>query len=203
MDDRSAERRQQLIDVCIDLLGTGGAASISLRAVCRAATLSPRYFYENFSSLEELLVAAYDQVERQLFERLVDPVEGRQRLSIRSVLEICGRYFEEDPRRARILLREPMSDETLRVHQSGKKSVFIRSLVPALERTGRRLAPPDSRELAVMATALSGALIALYLEWIDGRLDVERDVLVDTASDLVTAIARASQRKPAGPVTAP
>ncbi len=196
MDDRSAERRQQLVDVCFDLLGTGGAASITLRAVCRAAKLSPRYFYENFSSREELMIATYDQVERKLFERLVEAGEGQHKRTIRSVLEICGQYFEEDPRRARILLREPMSDKTLRVHQAGKKPVFIRSLVPALESTGRRLAPPDSRELEVMATALSGALISLYLEWIDGRLSIERDTLVDTASRLVTAIARASQRKP-------
>ncbi len=197
MDDRSAERRRQLLDVCLDLLGTGGAASVTLRAVCRAAKLSPRYFYESFANREELLIATYDDVEEGLLKRLLVADEGRQRRSITSVLEICALYFEEDPRRARILLREPMSDETLRVHQSSRSPVFIRSLIPALEGTAKRLAPRSSEELEVLAAALSGALIFLYLEWLDGRLSIGRDALADNASEIVTAIARASRGKPA------
>ena len=196
MDDRSAERRKQLIDVCLDLLGTGGAASATLRAVCRAAKLSPRYFYENFSNREELLIATYDHVEANLLERLLVADPGQQPRSIKSVLEVCALYFEEDPRRARILLREPMSDETLRVHQSGRSPVFLTSLIPALEGAAKRMAPRSPEELEVVAAALSGALIFLYLEWLDGRLSVERDALAESASEIVTAIALASRAKP-------
>ncbi|WP_236695590.1 TetR/AcrR family transcriptional regulator [Mycolicibacterium chubuense] len=196
MDDRSAERRQQLLDVCLELVGSGGAAVVTLRGVCRTAKLSPRYFYENFSSREDLLIATYDHVEAELFERLVRAGQGHRTLSIRTVLETCAEYFEEDPRRARILLREPMSDETLRAHQSGKAPVFIASVIPALESADRREAPRDAQELGVLAASLSGALIFLYLEWLDGRLDIERDALADSATRLVTAIARASRREP-------
>jgi len=194
MDDRSAGRRHRLLDVCLEMIGTGGAASVTLRGVCRLAKLSPRYFYENFSSREELLIATYDHVEEGLLACVVQSDDGQQKLSIKTILERCAHYFEEDPRRARILLREPMSDETLRAHQSGKSPVFIRSVIPALEGGSRPDAPRDAHELAIMAAALSGALISLYLEWLDGRLPVGREALADTASGLVTAIARASRQ---------
>ena len=194
MDDRAAERRRQLLDVCLDTVSAGGAASVTLRGICRSARLSPRYLYENFSGREELLIATYDHVEEGLLERLVQAGQGRPTLSIRTVLETCAEYFDEDPRRARILLREPMSDETLRAHQAGKAPVFIRTLVPALDSTDSRDAPRDAQELGVLAAALSGALVSLYLEWIDGRLDIDREALADSATRLVTAIARASRR---------
>ena len=87
-----------------------------------------------------------------------------------------------------------MSDDTLRAHQSGKAPVFIASLIPALDSTDTRDAPRDPQELGVVAAALSGALVSLYLEWLDGRLDIDRDTLADSATRLVTAIARASRR---------
>lgn len=43
------------------LLGDGGAVAVTMRAVVRAAQLSPRYFYESFASREELLFAVHDR----------------------------------------------------------------------------------------------------------------------------------------------
>lgn len=114
MDDRSAERRAQLLDVGFDMIGTHGAPSVTLRAVCREAGLSPRYFYESFADREELLTAVYDHAEAGLLARLVPANEAAPKLSIREIIDICAEYFEEDPRRARTLLREPLSDDVLR-----------------------------------------------------------------------------------------
>lgn len=191
MSDRSAERREQLLEVGFDLLGTAGAPAVTLRAVCRGAGLSSRYFYENFASREEFLAAIYDRTEAALLARLV-PADGdiRER-SIRDVLDTCAEYFAEDPRRARALLREPMSDKTLRAHQSGRSPVFLAAAIPALGAVDEHLLPRDAEELAVLAAALSGVVISLYLEWLDGYLALERDELAEVATRLVTAIAQA------------
>ncbi|NKY61057.1 TetR/AcrR family transcriptional regulator, partial [Nocardia flavorosea] len=45
------------------------------------------------------------------------------------------------------------------------------------------------------ATALSGALVSLYLEWVDGDLEADRDRIIDAAVDIVFALVKASQRR--------
>lgn len=190
LDARSAERREQLVDVGVELLGTDGSAAVTMRAVTRLANLSPRYFYESFADRRALIVAVYDRLETELLTRLstVD-TSGDLHTTVRAALQICAAYFEEDPRRARVLLREPLTDDTLRRHSADRLPAFLRSVVPALGTAAGALIPDSEEALAVAGTALGGALVALYLDWIDGRLPVERDCLVDHATAVVLALA--------------
>ncbi|NKY36706.1 TetR/AcrR family transcriptional regulator [Nocardia speluncae] len=191
LDDRSAERREQLVDVGFDLLGTDGPAAVTMRAVTRLANLSPRYFYESFTDRTALLTAVYDRLETELLARLGATTEAADTHTIiRSALEICAAYFEEDPRRARVLLREPLTDDTLRRHSANRLPVFLRTMLPALGDEVNALLPDSEEALIISATALSGALVALYVDWIDGRLPVPRERLVDAATGIVVALAR-------------
>ncbi|WP_280469465.1 TetR/AcrR family transcriptional regulator [Nocardia farcinica] len=188
LDDRSADRREQLLAVGTQLLGTAGAAAVTMRAVARQAALSPRYFYESFETREDLLRTVYDRVEAGLLARVEDVVpSGDLRADVREVVDRCARYFEEDPRRARILLREPLGDDTLHEHSAARVPAFIRALVGLLGAEADALLPADEGALAVQATALGGALIALYLDWADGRLALAREQLAAAAVDIVFA----------------
>lgn len=191
LDDRSAERREQLVDVGFDLLGTDGSAAVTMRAVTRLANLSPRYFYETFGDRGDLITAVYDRAETELATRLSTVgTDTDARTVVRSALEICATYFEQDPRRARILLREPLSDDTLRRHSADRLPGFLRAVLPALGDEVGALIPDSEAALLISATALSGALVALYVDWIDGRIPAPRERLVDAATDIVLALAR-------------
>src|SRR5690606_34519492 len=65
-EDRRAERRALLVQAAFELLGTEGWQATTVRAVCQRAALNPRYFYESFHDLDELLVAVYDAVLDEL-----------------------------------------------------------------------------------------------------------------------------------------
>ncbi|MEU2038574.1 TetR/AcrR family transcriptional regulator [Nocardia niwae] len=192
LQDRSGDRREQLLDVAFDLLGTAGSAAVTMRAVTRLANLSPRYFYESFDSREELLTAVYDRVEDGLRERL-DELPGGADLptAVRTALEACASYFEADPRRARVLLREPLADDTLRRHSLRRASAMTRTLAVALGPETTALLPADESSITLAGTALSGALVALYLDWVDGRLEVPRERLAEAATGLVLAVSLA------------
>lgn len=195
--DRSADRRVQLLDVGENLLGSGGAAAVTMRAVCREAQLSPRYFYESFDTREDLLVAVYNQVE----ERLLAHIVNRRAGSVREVLESCADFFEQDPRRARILLREPLADDTLHKHSVNRTPAFVRALIPALGDNLNELLLGDPARIQILSTALGGALVALYLDWADGRLNVSREAISTAAVDVVTALTgfpAGSADRPAG-----
>ncbi|GGL05053.1 TetR/AcrR family transcriptional regulator [Nocardia jinanensis] len=191
LDARSAERREQLVDVGFELLGTGGSTAVTMRAVTRLAKLSPRYFYESFADRRELVVAVYDRLEAELRTRLstIDP-DGDLHSIVRSALRICATYFEQDPRRARVLLRAPLTDDALRAHSADRLPAFLRTVVPALGAEAGALIPDSEETFAIVGTALGGALVALYVDWIDGRLPVPRDHLVETATTIVLALAQ-------------
>lgn len=44
------------------MLGTDGWQATTVRGICERARLNPRYFYESFSGLDELLVAVFDRI---------------------------------------------------------------------------------------------------------------------------------------------
>ena len=189
LQDRSGERREQLLDCAFDLLGSAGAGAVTMRAVTRQANLSPRYFYESFDNREVLVTAVYDHVEAALRERLSAVTSaGDPHAAIRDALESCADFFEEDPRRARILLREPLADDNLRRHITRRTPAVIRALAPILGDGAEALFASSDAALATIGTALAGALTAIYLEWADGNLVMERDRLVETAVGIVVPL---------------
>lgn len=68
--ERAARRRQQFMDAGLQIFGTTGYRSATVRQLCKQAELTDRYFYESFASTEELLLAVY----RQQFDQLQQAV---------------------------------------------------------------------------------------------------------------------------------
>lgn len=64
--DRAGRRRRQLLDAGLELFGTAGYRATTVRLLCREARVSDRYFYEQFDSTEDLLVAVYDECTARL-----------------------------------------------------------------------------------------------------------------------------------------
>ncbi|MCR5978858.1 TetR family transcriptional regulator [Gordonia jinghuaiqii] len=184
--DRSTDRREQMLAVAEVLLGSGGAGAVTMRAVVREANLSPRYFYESFRSREALLTAVYDRVADQLLAQIsAQDIPAAGRGNVRALLEVCRDFFDADPGRARILLREPLADDVLRAHRAASVPAFIEAVVGTV--ADDHSFTPD--RIPVIASALTGALVALYLDYIDGRLVLTPTQLADAAVDLVSAVA--------------
>ena len=68
VEERRAQRRQQLIDAAIEVYGSNGYRHSGVKQVCDAAGLTQRYFYESFGHSDELLIAAYEQAARSVRE---------------------------------------------------------------------------------------------------------------------------------------
>jgi AcrR family transcriptional regulator len=69
-EERQRERRELLIEAAIRVYGEVGYRNATVKAVCDAAGLTERYFYESFANSVALLTAAYDNVAHQLLNRL-------------------------------------------------------------------------------------------------------------------------------------
>src|ERR1700741_2342790 len=69
--DRRAEPRRKLLVAGRQIWGEAGITEVTVRGVCSAAGLIPRYFYEQFPNREALLFAVADDARDETLQALV------------------------------------------------------------------------------------------------------------------------------------
>jgi AcrR family transcriptional regulator len=217
LEDRAAARRAALIDAGTELLGTEGAAGVTVRAVCRATKLSERYFYESFDGRDALLRAVHAQVADQARDVIVavvaahvgaggeaedeshvattagfvDPRDRHAAALAYAAVGAFTAFLEEDPRRGRVLLSESFSDTVLARHDIELVPAFAALLVAQITALPDG---PDAVDAELTAVALIGALRNLYLAWMEGRASLSAERLNAHAARLIIAAARVSSR---------
>lgn len=192
-EDRRAERRRLLLDAALELLGDHGWAGTSVRGVCHAARLNPRYFYESFDDLDALVVALYDELIEELAAAVLeaaasagdDPVA-----QTRAALDRMVGQMVDDPRRARVLFVEALGNEEL----NRRRRETGHAAVATLERLVRRREPDAGPVTSVAAAIVVGGTTELLMAWLDGRIDRSRDELVDEATALFVGVGEAADR---------
>lgn len=192
--DRRAERRELLLDATFELLGTEGWSGTTVRAVCQGARLNPRYFYESFADLDALVVAVYDRLVEQLRAHVAVAVDGAGDdpvAQMRAAVETTVRFVDEDRRRARVLYVEALGSEAL----NRRRIETGYDVVTLIERDAadRRGAPPSGEQIGrITAAVLVGGFSELLVAWLDGRIDIERQQLIDDATELFVALVEAA-----------
>jgi AcrR family transcriptional regulator len=187
---RQAERRALLLDAAFELLGTEGWGGTSVRAICQAARLNPRYFYESFDDLDALLVAVYDRLVAELgAEVLAAMTEAGHEAGdqVRAALDRILGFVEDDPRRGRVLYVEALGSEAL----NRRRIETAHALVGVVEQSGaeRHGAPRPGEPIGrITAAILVGGAGELVVAWLDGRIDATRQQLVDDATELFIAL---------------
>ena len=173
MDDRKAARRRQLLETGLNLLGAEGTAAVSVRAVCRHAKLTERYFYESFADREELVLAVYEHVGAQTHRAMVDAVQDTSAPQARAEAAVTAfvELMVDDPRKGRVLLLAPTTDPAL--SQRGVE------LLPAFAELVRgQLSGGDDLDRQMVAIGLVGALGNVFIAYLNGSLNVSRERLI-------------------------
>ncbi len=115
---RRAIRRETLLQTALDCFGTQGVGATSITSLCTTSGVAARYFYEEFGSIEGLLLALHDTLmddcfhtmERALAEMLGQPPLPRTP----ALLNAYVGWVAADPRRARIFVEVvPFAGEIL------------------------------------------------------------------------------------------
>lgn len=104
--ERSADRRDRLLAAATEAWGDSGIAAVTVRGVCKASGLTPRYFYEHFANREELLIAVADEVRDQLLAVMVQAGlagTGSAEMRLKSALQAFLETVANDPHLHRIM----------------------------------------------------------------------------------------------------
>lgn len=193
---RVTRRREQFLDAGLELFGTAGYGSTSVRAVCREAGLSERYFYESFESTEALLIGVYrrctdvmhDEMLAALTGTDLDPATTSDAVDsvVRSTLEAVFASID-DPRVLRVCWLEilgvgPAVDATY-IAGIDRFAGTVAALIAGLYDVEL-----DER-LRLVATALVGAVMTTAVRWyLDGQTEPV-STLVDANAILFAGVA--------------
>ncbi len=173
LEDRQALRRDDLIAAGVGLLGSESGPVLTVRAVCRAAGLTERYFYESFSDRDEFVGAVYDDVCRRAMSTLSSSTTARD------AVERFVALMVDDPTRGRVLLLAPAVEPVLT--QSGAD--WMPSFIELLQHKLTRIADPAVQ--AMVATGLIGALTTLFTAYLNDRLAATREQFIDYCVDML------------------
>ncbi|MHC2466175.1 TetR/AcrR family transcriptional regulator [Bradyrhizobium embrapense] len=191
-EERRAERRLKLIDAAIEVYGEVGYRGATVKAICEAAELTERYFYESFANSEALLIAAYNHVVGHLHEEMTAAAaaagDGAE-MRLRAALTLYFTRLKEHPKPARVFLLEI----------SGISPAVDAVKLDALRVFGDILVPPTS-EKAGAATLLSigmvGAVISIALRWVSKQYpQAVEDVVAIAAGFCRVALTEADRRR--------
>ncbi|HEX7927442.1 MAG TPA: TetR/AcrR family transcriptional regulator [bacterium] len=181
-DERRAQRRERLLRAAVHVYGKVGYRQATVRAVCKAAGLTERYFYESFENSEALLVAAYQAVNRVLLSGIkqaaaaAPPGDRVQRT--RAILAAYYGALQRDPRSARVFL----------IEVAGVSPAVDGVLEKALDKFAALIAetldPAGSASLArqpLMRTAVIGGVLHLAITWVKSDCAAPVDEVVVAA----------------------
>ena len=199
--DRAGRRRRQLLDAGLELFGTAGYRATTVRLLCREAQVSDRYFYEQFDSTEDLLVAVYDECTARLEAAALTALgDGTGEVGdlARRGLDAFLALVEDDPRLARVVWFEVLG-VSARVESTylSRMQRFGHLMLGVLaDRDDTADLPDAAREL--MASAAVGAVSNAVVTWSITGFTTERAVVTESLAQFLAGAATALARPTAG-----
>jgi AcrR family transcriptional regulator len=173
LQDRQTLRRDELIIAGVEVLGGESGSALTVRAVCRAAGLTERYFYESFDDRDDFVRAVYDHVCSTAMTALTSSTTPRD------AVERFVALMVDDPVQGRVLLIAPEREPVLT--KSGAE--WMPSFIELLQHKLTRISDPAVQAMA--ATGLVGALTALFTAYLNGRLATTREQFIDYCVDML------------------
>jgi AcrR family transcriptional regulator len=165
-EERRLARRQRLIEAAIHVYGEVGYRNATVKAVCEAAELTERYFYESFESSEALLMAAFDTVSHRLIDcldRIRAEHTGSADERCHAVLRAYFQALKDDPVGARLFVLEisrvgPAVDEVGAALLREFGELLSRTLAPSASARGKRA--------ELLRAGVVGAVLEITKVWI-------------------------------------
>lgn len=187
-EDRKARRRALLLEAGLDLLGTEGRERTTMTAVCTRAKLTERYFYESFSSREQLLLAVLDEVANGVRDTVNEALETTSGDPSGAVIAAFVGMLTADPRKGRAAIVEAAATEPLRT----RRRELLREFADLMAAQAHDLygdaayEPPRGKINALMFV---GGLAELLTAWLNDEITATPKDIIASATDQFSAAA--------------
>lgn len=180
-EQRRAERREQLLEACREVVGRDGVAATTVGSVCDQAGLTKRYFYESFTDLDAILLELLEELFAAVRTRILDalaPLDPAPPGRAHATIDALVAVMTEDPRRARLYV-ESSGHRRLRARLEQAYDAYVE--LWSREVLGHDELTPRRRAAALHHVA--GTTQAV-VGWLSGALVIERADLVAELAEL-------------------
>lgn len=192
-EQRRAERREKLIAAAIAVYGERGYRQATVKAVCDAAGLTERYFYESFDNSEELLVTSFNAVTYAVFGEISLAARSAGPGRVKRARAMLDAYFGA-------LQREPASARVYLVEIRGVSREVDKAFDAALRAIGaevaRQIAPADAAPDELLQAGIVGGVMHIALRWIGNNYQPPLVQVTDAALRLGMVLARPARTAP-------
>jgi AcrR family transcriptional regulator len=175
--ERLAQRRRQLLEAGLDLLGSDSDASeLTVRTICRQAGLALRYFYESFADKDEFVASVFDWVIGDIAattQAAVSAAPHKERN--RAAMANLVRTIAEDARIGRFLISSQTNSVLVR------KRAETGGLLAMLygQNVAEALGVQQTERGRATAHFAVGGVVQMVSTWLAGDIDLSHDELVD------------------------
>ena len=190
--ERASERRERLIDATIGVLADGGEARATMTAICAGAGLTERYFYESFTNLDEAMLAAFDHVCNEILglaERVVEATPGTPEQRVHAVMQTFVDLVVAEPQKGKVAVLQTGAGSALRARRNELIEVFADFVAREADELYGEATWPEERARLFGVVYIAG-FAELVDAWLNGDVEQTPAELVETASDLFTALFR-------------
>lgn len=189
--ERTAARRERLLEAALQLYGTPGADRVTMTAVCTEARLTERYFYESFHDLEGLLLEVIERIAEEVRVAALaalDEARGEPEVRARAAIAAFVDILTTDPRKGHAAMVASAAVEPFRTRRRELLHRFARLVAEEskLLYGDRAWSSPHDE---VTALLFVGGLAELVTAWLSGDVDVSPEMIVDAATYQFTATA--------------
>ncbi|MBM9459674.1 TetR/AcrR family transcriptional regulator [Nocardioides sp. zg-536] len=179
--DRAAERRSRLLEATLSVWADPGTRT-TMTAVCAAAGLTERYFYESFKNLDEAQSALLEAVAVEIETTTLAAAEAAgadPAARIHAAITALVELLTADPRKGRVAIIEAGTMPALR----GRRTELLRHFahLAAAEAHEGGL-PRRDRQDELAGLLFIGGMAEVVTAWLDGVLDATPEEIVQTAS---------------------
>jgi AcrR family transcriptional regulator len=192
-EQRQAQRRAALLAAGLDIIGTPGHGRLTVAGLCSRAGLNERYFYENFSTAEDVLVAVFEEVIAELTSAIVAAIAAapdETRAKARAAIAAAVELLTDDSRKTRVIFVEPLAAPVLNARRAEVARTFVALIVgQAQEFYGPATALRIGSWGDFAAAHLLGGLAETMTAWVRGDLAITRDELIERSTDLFVLVA--------------
>ncbi|MFC4000421.1 TetR/AcrR family transcriptional regulator [Prauserella oleivorans] len=188
---RHDQRREQLLDAGLDLLGTVGWRKTTMTAVCARAGLTERYFYESFANRDELLLAVIDRIAGRIRDVALAALAGPgdPQAKVEAAVGALVDLLTHDPRVGRAAMLESAAAEPLRARRHELLLEFAQLIATQAHALYGDEALPPPRD-QVNGLMLTGGLAELLMAWLSGELSITRQDIIDIVARQFAVTAR-------------
>lgn len=195
---RLARQRRLFLDAGLELFGTSGYRATSVRALCKQAQLTDRYFYKNFQDTEDLLAAVYaesmDHIQTVVLKAIADASDAEQPGDVIEAGLVAFFSAIENSRVARVCWLEVLGVSPRIDELYTRRVQYFAELLLGIAKKLISRWPLSDEEARITGIAAVGAISQSAMHWLIEDYRTPKATLVSANGRLIRGLIEALPR---------